>query len=89
MDQDRRHPKWRNAGSCRGSDPNLFYPIGRSNMALEQAQQAKTLCRSCPSQPACLGFALSTRQEIGVWGGTLPEERRAIWRAARRERVAS
>jgi WhiB family transcriptional regulator, redox-sensing transcriptional regulator len=73
---------WRHVGSCRDSDPNLFYPLGRGVAALEQAEEAKLFCRTCPSREPCLAFALVTRQELGVWGGTTPDERRQILRSS-------
>ena len=80
--------RWREAGSCRDSDPNLFYPLGKGLAARQQAEEAKRYCRTCPSQEPCLAFALATGQALGVWGGTSPEDRRLIVRA-RREAVAS
>jgi WhiB family redox-sensing transcriptional regulator len=79
---------WREVGSCRNSDPNLFYPLGRGRAALEQTEEAKAICRTCPSREPCLQFALSFRQVLGIWGGTSAEERRQLARE-RREAVAS
>jgi WhiB family redox-sensing transcriptional regulator len=79
---------WRELGTCRDSDPNLFYPLGRGVAAAAQAEAAKALCRDCPSREPCLAFALSTHQELGVWGGLAAEERRRILRS-RQTSVAS
>jgi len=79
---------WREAGSCRESDSNLFFSLGKGLAARQQAERAKQVCHTCPSQDPCLAFALDTRQELGVWGGTSPDERRLILRA-RRAQVAS
>jgi WhiB family redox-sensing transcriptional regulator len=76
---------WREFGRCRDSDPNLFFPVGRGRAALEQAELAKAVCRGCPSREPCLAFALTTRQELGVWGGTSPHDRRLL---RRRQAVA-
>jgi WhiB family redox-sensing transcriptional regulator len=75
---------WREAGSCRDSDPNLFYPLGRGSAAVEQAEEAKAFCRTCPSKEPCLEFALSTGQDLGVWGGMAADERRRLLRSLRR-----
>jgi WhiB family redox-sensing transcriptional regulator len=80
--------RWREVGNCRESDPNLFYPLGKGRAAREQAEEAKRVCRTCPSQKPCLAFALASVQELGVWGGTSPDERRLLVRA-RRAQVAS
>jgi WhiB family transcriptional regulator, redox-sensing transcriptional regulator len=79
---------WRESGNCRDRDPNLFYPLGRGMAAAEQAEQAKAICRACPSREPCLAFALSTHQELGVWGGMAADERRRLLRS-RRTSVAS
>jgi len=79
---------WRDVGSCRDSDPNLFYPVGRGRAALDRAEEAKLVCRACPSREPCLAFAIATRQELGIWGGTLPEDRRRL-RQRRRAALAS
>jgi WhiB family redox-sensing transcriptional regulator len=78
---------WRQKASCRAVDPDLFFPIGTTGLALDQIEQAKAVCRACDAQAPCLEFALSTNQESGVWGGTSEEERRKLrkqWTAAQR-----
>ncbi len=72
--------EWREKASCRSVDPDLFFPVGTTGIALEQIEQAKAVCRACDAQSACLEFALSTNQESGVWGGTSEEERRKLRR---------
>ncbi|HEX2851455.1 MAG TPA: WhiB family transcriptional regulator [Acidimicrobiales bacterium] len=69
---------WRERASCRDVDPDLFFPVGTTGIALQQIDHAKQVCRSCDAQAACLEFALSTNQESGVWGGTSEEERRKL-----------
>lgn len=80
---------WRDAGYCRDKDPNLFYPLGRGRAALEQIEVAKAFCRTCPSREPCLDFALAAGQQLGIWGGTSPEERRVLLGRGRRAQVAS
>lgn len=69
---------WRDLAACRGVDPDLFFPVGTTGPALEQVQQAKAVCATCPVARDCLRFAVSTGQEYGIWGGTTGEERRAL-----------
>jgi WhiB family redox-sensing transcriptional regulator len=33
------------------------------------------ICADCPVRRQCLAFALDTRQDHGVWGGTSEQER--------------
>ena len=75
---------WRCLAACRDTDPDLFFPVGSTGLALEQIESAKVVCQACAAQPDCLEFALATNQDSGVWGGTSEEERRML----RRRRVA-
>ena len=74
---------WRDHAACQDIDTNMFFPVGLTGAAIDQTQRAKTICRSCPAQPACLEFALRTNQDHGVWGAHTEEERRALRRARR------
>jgi WhiB family redox-sensing transcriptional regulator len=68
---------WMSRGACRGEDPELFFPVTTYGAALRQIKAAKAVCRSCAVRAACLSFGLQTSQD-GIWGGTTPEERRAL-----------
>jgi WhiB family redox-sensing transcriptional regulator len=69
---------WRDYAACRHADPELFFPIGAAGAGLVQADRAKRVCAGCPVRTVCLDWALTTGQAIGIWGGTVPEERRAM-----------
>lgn len=76
-------PTWRARGVCRTVDPELFFPAPTER---GQADVALALCDSCSVSGACLAWALESGDCNGVWGGTLPRERRAMliaWRASR------
>ncbi|MEI7654658.1 MAG: WhiB family transcriptional regulator [Actinomycetota bacterium] len=78
---------WRTEAACRDTEPDLFFPVGSTGMALDQIEAAKRVCNACDASKSCLEFALATNQESGVWGGTTEEERRKLrkqWLAARR-----
>ena len=81
---------WRSTASCCDTDPDLFFPVGTTGIALEQIAEAKNVCNGCPAQLACLEFALRTNQDTGIWGGTSEEERRHLRRTflGRRRRTA-
>ncbi len=72
---------WRAKGSCRGSDPLIFYPPSDDDGL---AERAKVICSACPVRKPCLEFALSTREKHGVWGGLTERERRRVLRQRRR-----
>jgi len=78
---------WRGDSACRNSDPDVFFPIGTSGMALEQIETAQRICTACDVADQCLEFALATNQESGIWGGTTEEDRRKLrktWVAGQR-----
>ena len=76
--------QWRLRASCRSVDPDLFFPVGSTGLALEQIAEAKAVCTMCAVQQECLEYALATNQDSGVWGGTSEEERRQMRRARQR-----
>ena len=69
---------WRQRAACRGTNPDLFFPVGTTGPAIEQIESAKTVCRQCDSQQDCLEFAISTNPDSGIWGGATEEERRRL-----------
>lgn len=78
---------WVEKARCRDEDPELFFPIGTTGPAIAQAEAAKSICMRCNVRGECLEWALATAQDSGVWGGLSEDERRALRRARRRERV--
>lgn len=64
---------WMRAGSCRGTDPSLFFPPAQADQI-----EAIAFCRGCVVIEPCLEFALMYREDHGIWGGTTEEERRHI-----------
>lgn len=40
--------------------------------------QAKALCAQCPITEKCLQYALDIEVEFGIFGGTTPQERKAL-----------
>ncbi|WP_332010752.1 WhiB family transcriptional regulator [Streptomyces uncialis] len=78
---------WRHNAVCREEDPELFFPIGNTGPALLQIEEAKTVCRRCPSLDRCGQWALESGQTDGVWGGLSEDERRAMKRRAARQRA--
>ncbi|MFD5557821.1 WhiB family transcriptional regulator [Streptomyces sp. NPDC127068] len=72
--------------ACADEDPELFFPVGNTGLALLQIEEAKAVCRrGCPLMESCLQGALE-RGEQGVWGGTDDDDRRRMKRRAARNR---
>jgi hypothetical protein len=62
---------------CRTSDPEAWWP-DRKNLDAPATRMAVHGCWRCPAREACLDFALVANEREGVWGGTLPDERKSI-----------
>jgi hypothetical protein len=73
-------PKFPEA-KCASSDfdPDLWFPQSMAGTGLRAEDTAvpKTLCGQCIHQVECLQFALDNRIRDGIWGGLLPQERKA------------
>lgn len=82
---------WRGQAACSDEDPELFFPVGTTGPAVEQANVAKRICARCEAREACLEYAISTNQDAGVWGGLTEDERRTLkrQRQRRQRRMAS
>lgn len=78
---------WPLRGACRGQRPHTFIPddSGDRNVTAEQHGQALRFCENCCVVSECLEFAIETNQQLGVWGGTTPRQRRTIREARQRE----
>jgi len=81
--------QWLNQARCLNEDPELFFPVGNTGPALEQIEQAKTICRQCDVSAQCLEYAIKENQDTGVWGGLSEDERRSLKRRYARARRAS
>ena len=44
----------------------------------ERENKARSLCRACPVQQACLDYSLSVQEPHGIWGGLNEVERKQI-----------
>jgi hypothetical protein len=65
------------AVSCRTSDPEAWWPH-RKQVNEPAARMAVDACCGCRAMDACLAYALAADEREGIWGGTLPDERRAM-----------
>ncbi|MGH8903069.1 MAG: WhiB family transcriptional regulator [Egibacteraceae bacterium] len=72
---------WRARAACRDLDTELFFPIGTTGPAVDQANQAKAVCAGCPVTLQCLEWALAKHQNAGIWGGLTEDERRRLRRS--------
>jgi len=72
---------WHHRAACRSEDPDIFFPEEGSSVIRTQLEEtAKAICRRCGVMQECLGWALESGQNYGVWGGLSEDERRALKR---------
>jgi WhiB family redox-sensing transcriptional regulator len=74
---------WQERALCSQTDPDAFHPEKGGSTV-----EARRICRRCEVQPACLQYALDTRQPHGVWGGMTERERKALLRRRKAEAAA-
>jgi WhiB family redox-sensing transcriptional regulator len=66
-------PAWQEQASCRGVDPDLFFPERG-----EPAGPAKEVCSGCVVRSECADYAIARPEKFGVWGGMAERERRKM-----------
>jgi WhiB family redox-sensing transcriptional regulator len=71
--------EWSNRAACLSAEPDLFFPVGTTGVALDDISAAKAVCARCLVLSECRDYALRTRQPFGVWGGMDEDERKAMW----------
>lgn len=69
---------WRLRAACIGEDPEEFFPVSESMRA---AEDAKTICSTCPVRRACLEDAIAVGDSYGIRGGMTAAERRRLVKA--------
>ena len=62
--------EWKDKGSCRDYDTDLFFEKYEENEELRPA--IDKLCAECPMQRMCFAVGIS-QKEWGVWGGIYME----------------
>jgi WhiB family redox-sensing transcriptional regulator len=77
-------PDWQQYGLCRGMDQATFYGSEdrankarhHPNLTVDEVARARRICNACPVQMECLDFAIRTREEFGIWGGSTAGQRK-------------
>ncbi len=71
-------PAWQADAACREHPEITWFPV-----LGQTAEAARKVCAGCLVRDDCRNFALDLGAEaIGVWGGTVPGERRQMRRVA-------
>jgi hypothetical protein len=60
---------------CRSADASAWWPDKR-DLDSSTTRGAIAACCRCPLRHPCAEYAIAADERFGVWGATLPEERR-------------
>jgi hypothetical protein len=79
---DDLYPDWQQQAHCKGVGVQYYFgeDEGQPTMGIRQVRAASKLCDVCPVYVECLTWALSRREEYGVWAGTSGRVRRRIFK---------
>ncbi|MDX3239757.1 WhiB family transcriptional regulator [Streptomyces sp. ME03-5709C] len=72
---------WDTDAACKNHPrPDLWFAEPSESGGWADVEEAKRHCYRCPAMTPCLTGALERGEPFGVWGGLLPDERRAMVR---------
>lgn len=71
-------PDLKKQAACRGTNPDVFFPVTKDDGTDNHGGEAKALCRTCPVWLPCLVGGLS--EDLGIWGGFGENVRRGLKR---------
>ena len=79
---DDLYPEWQVRAHCRGVGVAYYFGDDdeQPTMSIKAVRRASKLCEVCPVYEECLTWALTTREEYGVWAGTSGRVRRRIFK---------
>lgn len=73
--------EWQGRASCRGPNHAIFFPPSRLERRTDKRRRearAKEICQECPVMEQCLSYAISIREQHGIWGGLTARERKDL-----------
>jgi WhiB family redox-sensing transcriptional regulator len=71
---------WMDLALCAQTDPEAFFA---EKGEWQKTADAKRICAACPVRAQCLEFALTNKEQYGVWGGLSERERRKLRKPSR------
>jgi len=73
--------EWQLKAACRGPQAAVFFPPPSPERRDEKRcreRNAKAICETCSVRDDCLSYALTIREQHGIWGGLSESERRDL-----------
>lgn len=62
---------------CRAGEAAHWWP-DRRDLGSPTTYGAIQACSRCPASSECLAYAMAADERFGIWGGTTPDDRRAL-----------
>lgn len=81
---------WREDARCASLPKDVFFSYSDSNKGGPRNQReirvrkARAVCRLCPVIDKCYEFAVKNNEPHGIWAGTLPEQRKYLYKRFRK-----
>lgn len=69
---------WRSKAACLGVPSEMFVADSK-----DYEHEAKLICRRCSVVKECLDYALTVKEQFGIWGGLNARERKRMLSARR------
>ncbi len=75
---------WREHAACAKLAKSVFFDYNDIHLkAVERREQKKLAmdtCAGCPVRSECYEFAVKNYEPYGIWAGTIPDERKALYK---------
>ena len=75
---------WREHSACSTVSKNVFFDYNSVSLPKVQKkayeQEALDTCASCPVHTQCYEFAVKNNEKYGIWAGTFPDQRKALYK---------
>ncbi len=72
---------WQLRAACRGPQSAVFFPPPRPERREDKRRRearAKAICGECGVQLDCLDYAVTIKEQHGIWGGLSENERKVL-----------
>jgi len=76
---------WRADAKCASLPKSVFFEYNSRTVTNKERQErteyALGVCRECPVKEQCYEFAVRNCEPHGIWAGTFPDQRKALYKS--------
>lgn len=76
---------WRDEANCASLPKSVFFDYNSKDASFkerkERTEYAMGVCRECPVKEQCYEFAVRNCEPHGIWAGTLPDQRKSLYKS--------